>query len=771
MWKLTHIEAQNLCSFRHVEYTPVQGVTTLIFGHNADNESQQSNGSGKSTLIEAIAMGITGSPLRKVRTEEIINDAADECRVCLDLTNDMSSERLRIERSIFRKSASEVRCTLTCGEESHEVAQPSVDAFNRYILDTLGISRDELYASFILSKHRYSDFLSTSDREKKEIINRFSNGILVDEAVEKLREDIEPLSRSLKASELELASLDGRIEMLVEQIRGEEESRHEKQRSRAEKIACMQASVAEKRSVIRQAGETLAVYQQRGKEIDGMDQQLQAAEASDIPLDECIVRVHDLLRPLASEPLTDWTRVIDAKKQEIALARTEIDKWSVILGQTSQKITEAEQAYRDLLTGFDAFATEYGQKREELTAEMSDLNGRLMAANGQMADLKKRRIALCGAIESLGAKLAGSVICPACRHEFLVSDRAFDIAAAREELTANRQTLGTLDARLQDAALEAEKVEKMQTHVRGESRTLVARKEEWDDRLAKGKRAVEAAQYEMQGYKFNLERVEERLAARTSEIGRIREKVFAEGYERIDDAMRENQRSISRMQEQVSAARGSIQTLEETIAEIERTSPEEVLRSLRASLQTNRSQADKVLAVKTDTEKKLSALTAQEQLFVQFKSYLANTKITALGAMMNQVLADLGSDLRVNLSGYTALKNGTVREKISVTIVRDGLDAGSFGKFSEGERARVNLASIVAMQRLVNGNCDPGKGFDLMCIDEIADAMDADGLAGVFAALNGLGVTALVVSHGAVAESYPHKLLIVKENGESRIDA
>lgn len=184
MWKLTRIEAQNLCSFRQVEYTPVQGVATLIFGHNADNESQQSNGSGKSTLIEAIAVGITGSPLRKVRTEEIINDAADECRVCLELTNDVSHERLRIERGIFRKGASEVLCSLTSGGESQEVAQPSVDAFNKYILDKLGISRDELYSSFILSKHRYSDFLSTSDREKKEIINRFSNGVLVDEAVE-----------------------------------------------------------------------------------------------------------------------------------------------------------------------------------------------------------------------------------------------------------------------------------------------------------------------------------------------------------------------------------------------------------------------------------------------------------------------------------------------------------------------------------------------------------------------------------------------------------
>lgn len=771
MWKLTRIEAQNLCSFRQVEYIPMQGVATLIFGHNADNESQQSNGSGKSTLIEAIAVGITGSPLRKVRTEEIINDAADECRVCLELTNDVSHEQLRIERGIFRKGASEVHCSLFCGGESQEVAQPSVDAFNKYILNKLGISRDELYSSFILSKHRYSDFLSTSDREKKEIINRFSNGVLVDEAVEKLREDIEPVRRSLNASELELATLDGRIEMLTEQIRREEESRNEKQRSRAEKVASLKASIAEKRSAIRQSGEALDRHKALGKELESVDRQLQATETSDVPLDECIVNVHEALRPLALKPLTDWTRVIEAKKQEIALARIEIDKWSIILGQTSEKITASEREYQELLAGFDAFATEYGLKRETLTSGMADLNDRLMAVNTQMTDFKKRRIVVCGAIESLGAKLAGSVVCPACHHEFLVSDREFDITAAREELTTNQQTLGALDTQLQDATLEAEKVEMMQSHVRNESRELVASKERWEDRLAKGKRVVEAAQYEIQGYKFNLEKVEERLAARTSEIGRIREKVFAEAFDRIDEAIRENERSMNRLQEQRSAARGSIQTLEETVAEIERTSPEEIIHSLRSSLKTYRAQADKVLTEKTRIEGRLTALTAQEQLFMQFKSYLANTKITALGAMMNQVLADLGSDLRVNFSGYTALKNGSVREKISVSIIRDGLDAGSFGKFSEGERARVNLASIVAMQRLVNENCDADKGFDLICIDEIADAMDADGLAGVFAALNRLGLTALVVSHGAVAENYPHKLLIIKENGESRIDA
>lgn len=73
------------------------------------------------------------------------------------------------------------------------------------------------------------------------------------------------------------------------------------------------------------------------------------------------------------------------------------------------------------------------------------------------------------------------------------------------------------------------------------------------------------------------------------------------------------------------------------------------------------------------------------------------------------------------------------------------------------------------MQKLVNCNCEDGKGLDLLVLDEILEAVDEVGLAAMFEALNALGGTVLVVSHGNVAEGYPHKLVITKENGESRI--
>ena len=111
------------------------------------------------------------------------------------------------------------------------------------------------------------------------------------------------------------------------------------------------------------------------------------------------------------------------------------------------------------------------------------------------------------------------------------------------------------------------------------------------------------------------------------------------------------------------------------------------------------------------------------------------------------------------------LKSGKVREKISISLLRDGVDCGSFGKFSAGEAARVNLATILAMQKLVNANCDDEKGLDLLVLDEILEAVDEAGLASMFEALNALGGTVLVVSHGNVAEGYPNKLVIVKEHG------
>jgi exonuclease SbcC len=409
------------------------------------------------------------------------------------------------------------------------------------------------------------------------------------------------------------------------------------------------------------------------------------------------------------------------------------------------------------------------EKGEELSAEMQSLDRRLKAADCRIEELKRRKRTLCGAIEVLGAKLAGTVTCPACKHEFLVSDNDFDVAGAKAELAETKTDLEEVNDDLSDNEIEAEKVEMMRTHVRNQTRDLDGSREQWKEKMAKSERAVQAAEYEMEGAQFNIERIQDFVAARTKEVEDIRRKVFDEAFEFIDAATRANKRTTTELKERKSAAESSIETLRQTITELKSTSGSELIASLKESLKASRNRSGEVAGRKTGIEKELAALTAQEQIFIQFKGYLANTKINALSAMMNRVLTDLGSDLRVNLSGYTQLKSGGVREKISVSITRDGIDVGSFAKCSAGEAARINLASLLAMQRLVNGNAGLGKGLDLLVLDEILEAVDESGLASIFEALNGLNITALVVSHGLINEGYPHRITVLKQNGESRI--
>ena len=239
----------------------------------------------------------------------------------------------------------------------------------------------------------------------------------------------------------------------------------------------------------------------------------------------------------------------------------------------------------------------------------------------------------------------------------------------------------------------------------------------------------------------------------------------------IDDACQENDRKMKLLKEDIAATEVAIETLGRTITDINNNSDQELLNSLKKSLKEYRNKSVTAIREKEKIGKALQELKTQEQVFGQFKSYLANTKIAALGKVTNDFLQAIGSDIRILLSGYTPLKSGKIREKISVSLIRDNINLGSFAKVSAGEAARVNLATILAMRQLINGNCEENKGLDLLVLDEILEAADESGLANMFSALNQIGLTALIVSHGNIAEGYQHKLIINKQNGDSYIDA
>ncbi|MBF0648609.1 SMC family ATPase [Dysgonomonas sp. GY75] len=773
MWKLTEIYAQNICAFRELNYMIQQGVTTLIFGDNRDNESQRSNGSGKSALIECISIGITGSPLRKIKNEEIINDNSDEAMIELQFRNDACGETLVIERKLYRKEASVVACYLIHGEKSdpEPVAQHSVDAYNKFLLEKLGVTKDELYNNFILSKYKYQDFLSCSDKEKKEIINRFSNGNLVDKAIENIIADKIPIEELLKKRDLEFAGIEGRISILTEQIEKEKDEKDDRRKSNQEKIESLELSIANKRNLLREKAGELSLLDTELVRVEETDKQIQELENKECKLEDYLSGInHHLSLITFSSRMTDWNAVINDKKKRINEAEQELKIWDESFVIAEEKVNQATASHSGLLAEYEVFSKNSIDKAETYDGQLRRLEQKLIRVNSDLDSIRKNRRALSAAIDNLNNKLAGAITCPSCGFEFIVSDQNFDVEKGKIEVDEQGRKYITLTSKINDTEKEAEDVESEQAHIRDEKRNLSNQRQSWLSRLDESENNVKRASVEMEKTRMNQDNIIGTINQLNGEIEGILRQVFDEAFDLIDEAYKIIERKKGNVGEEINAAESSIDTLEKAIQEIGENSGSGLLESLEKSLLEYKEKASDTLLRKNKIEQELQLLQRQEQNFIEFKTFLANTKIEALSQITNEFLENIGSDIRIRFSGYTVLKSGKVREKISISLIRAGLDCGSFGKFSAGEAARVNLATILAMQKLINANCDVDKGLDLLVLDEIVEAVDEAGLAYMFAALNKLGITALIVSHGNIAESYPHTLKIIKENGESRLD-
>lgn len=774
MWKLGNIHAENLCAFKELDYTLEQGVTTLVFGNNLDNDSQKSNGSGKSALIETIAIGIGGTPLRKIKNEEIINDAADECFIRLEFLNDSSTEVFVIERKISRKSASVVKCSIIRDEkpiETDEAVRSSVSEYDKYILEKLGINKDELYNNFVLSKHKFQDFLSCSDKEKKEIINRFSNGILVDKAIEKLEEDMVPLQNELNEANLNVANIDGRVSMLQEQIEAEENAKEERSKTKLQKIEEKESLIVSKRAEIRKYNEDIDSINAALDHLDNVDGNLQTIEENDkIAPNEAVERIAALFKEASISGLSDWKQNIAEKEQSILSLEKKLEENDASVSVVESQLNGLKEDYDTLSEDYKKFSSKYPGRLKEYDDTIALQQREIVSLTESVRQNTRDKRSLNIAIEELKTKLAGTIKCPKCSHEFLLSNKDFNVEEAEKELALNKQKVSDLDSHIKgqnDSLAEYEnqidKVKSLKSKLREENMN-------WEEKLSSVQSSINRLKSKINDLNLFQKTTSDKIAMIQGDLNNIRKKIFDEAFNLLDDEINKKERAIKQLKETISTTEGSIDTLQQTIKELKEASDNEIIESLRLRLKEFLKKSVDAVSEKSKIEVKLNALKEQGQRFVEFKTYLANTKIEALSKITNEFLESIGSDLRIKFSGYTILKTGKLRDKISISIIRDGIDSGSFGKLSEGEKARVNLANILAMHKLINVNCDGDKGLDLLVLDEILEAVDENGLANMFSAINHIGVTALVVSHGNVAENYPYKLIINKQNGESYID-
>ena len=87
MWTPKYIHIKNLFGHVDTNYEFNQGVCTVIFGENRDDDDSDNNGAGKSTIFEGISIALTGKSLRDIDKEVFINRHSESCEVELYLEN------------------------------------------------------------------------------------------------------------------------------------------------------------------------------------------------------------------------------------------------------------------------------------------------------------------------------------------------------------------------------------------------------------------------------------------------------------------------------------------------------------------------------------------------------------------------------------------------------------------------------------------------------------------------------------------------------------
>lgn len=776
MWRINKIQIKNICTLKDVEYSFNQGVTTLVFGHNLDNEGQKNNGSGKSALTEAIVFGLTGSPLRQVKNDELINNDEKSAyiKICLDNTSD--NTELEIDRTIYKKGSPEIVVTMYRNGEivdDGSTFKSGVDEYNKYILELLGLTKEDIYNSYVLSKHKYQDFLSASDKDKKEIINRFSNGNLVDQSITAVQNDKRPLEDELNKCKLELSNNDGRIYAIEEQIETEKEnsetrrvSKIQRIRDTKDKIKTCHDSIIKLQSQINGDQDTKDLLNKINEALNDIDENSKGKTSDQVIKEINSIIVNSSIINFDGDSFNqekeNLSQQIKQKSEELDSLNNEIRDTEEGLKACFIQYREAKENFETEVASFDSLVRDSKEKEKILNDKKIDISCNLKKHRG---DIRENN----SIIANLEAKISGSIQCPHCGKHFILGDISFDIEKAKRDIEVYEKTNESIREKIDSCNNELisidNNIEELESIVKQRKDKLSQAKAIFS--LASNE--ADAKDNKVQSLKRQLEKIKMDVYDLNDRQSKLVDNMFDDLFDKITYNFKKLSNSIKLASETISSFEGAIKADEELINKLENETEESIIVSLQTSLKEYKKKRALIYKKHNELEDRIKALNTQEARFIAFKTYLANSKVEALNEITNDFLEQIGSDLRVRFDGYTMLKSGKIRDKISVSLLRDGIDAGSFSKFSEGEKARIQLATILAMNTLTNNNADLNKGLDLLVLDEILAAVDEEGLAFILESLNKLKITSLVVSHGKTAESYPYKLVITKQNGISAI--
>ena len=670
MMRFKTLKLKNFLSFESLEHT-FKDSPVLIQGRNlTEIDSKETNGAGKSTMEAAIAYALMATPMRRqVLDRDLIRWGEQEAEITLEIYCSVRKQTLTIYRRLSAKGSAKLELYLSSfgGSVKSPVQFSTINDGNRYILEWIGISAEDLKSFYILNKENYRSFLSSSNTDKLSLINRFIKADGLDSIGDVLDERKRPLEDSCRQAEQEVYIIQGEIQALQRELDAERER---------------------------------DVEQERAAKIEKIEAQIDDA-----------IRQYDE-RKLIKEANAERLRAAQERYAEV-----------------KAQVKEAQRAWGErIVQNFD-------ERRGELNAELDELNGVLSVRRQDMRDAEAKVQEAAKSLSRFNTILAGAVTCPSCGFEFKpgadisVKEAKMGVLQSKKIMAAAEEEAGEIRKTMTAADVEVGKIQVALDALHTEETT--ARREEMNlhNALINVNRTLAEVDNSMNRLQFTVENDDKTLEQLDTHVIDLADQL----------KKAENEQIVTRAAD-----------LESSIA-----------------LATKRlAKAQKRL---DEARAKVIGMEQWGQRFKDFKMSLACEQLKVIQDSANMFLERQKSELRVSVDGFKRNAKGQIKSEITVLVINGEGEYKSFWSYSGGERTRIEMAFIQALQALINST-NPYGGLNFLMVDEVLEGTDPLGLALLFDALKGVDYPVYIISHIMNIRADIPTLTVVKENGYSYIE-
>lgn len=430
------------------------------------------------------------------------------------------------------------------------------------------------------------------------------------------------------------------------------------------------------------------------------------------------------------ELITQNVTSIESIKEDIDILNEENGKLVLKIEETGRYLVAVEKTLSEKSS--ISFENQY----KELDGQISTVIEQTQLQQQENSKVKKQLDETESLLMEINRNIKGSVVCPKCSHKFLVSDPEIDIEEEKEQLP---------------------KVEMILKKVGDRMRSISMKIKEFDLQISQLNKQKGVIQQQENEHREQVRKIKNQITEVEDSIENLKKTI-----NRNKSSIENKLNSIDVIQENIKLAKQQIEALKTSVKDESRVT------NLNVSIAENEKLITSLEEKLVVEETKLFELKQWVFNFRKFNGYLANQSLKVIQGYVNKYLIDMQSDIQVRIEGFKENpKTGELSDKITPYIIRDGITR-KYGSFSKGERGRINLATTMAIQGIMNKSNKFG-GLTQLFLDEFAEGCDPKGIGLIIKSAQKLNFPLMMTTHVTDREAVSDILIVRKENKVSTL--